>query len=279
MRSFALIALAPLAALALPGCGGGAAEGNVVTDFAADASRDSGRRGSADDAGTGTPGEDAADAADTGSPTPADDAGIEAGPSTTCAKPSDCPGNGQASAAVDCVQQTCTLSCKGENYDVDQAATNGCEVPDTPTNNHSQGTATDLGSEGACDAKPLKQAKGSLPSDKRTHDPAVPGFTANGSAPDWYQVVGTGAGAACYDDVYARLTVSGARGLACYELFVQSDKESHTCAADVNGTCEVSWAASAGGGYSNGSTIYFRVQKKDNCTGPENASYVIDYHL
>lgn len=279
--------VAALFLLGLAHCSAGAGEGDDVSGSGPDASKDSGRKDSS------VPKNDSADTPwepdDSGSPETSTPSTSDAGPNeggppapTSCTKPADCPGNDQTTtAAVDCVQQQCAITCKGENYDVDQVPGNGCEVADSPGGNHVQASATDLGSEGACDANPRKKGPGKVPSDTRVHNPPVTGMLANGSAPDWFKVVGTGSGTTCLNDVAAQLNVFGSRNLNCYELFAQTDKSgAQTCTTDASGVCEVTAGSTTfGGGYSSGSTIYFRVQKLPNCTGPEAVTYEIDYHL
>src|SRR5262249_54984217 len=85
-----------------------------------------------------------------------------------------CPGQGQASANAACVSSACAFSCVGENYDVDNNPSNGCEWIDSPTGNHTNASATSLGSHDCTDS--TVSFNGTMLSDSRSHSPAINGF-------------------------------------------------------------------------------------------------------
>jgi hypothetical protein len=204
-----------------------------------------------------------------------------AGPQNCGACGIACPGLGTANANVGCNQPTCTFSCKGESYDVNNNPANGCEVTDPVTGNHSTNTAVDLGDHGCKDSDKLTFT-GHLPSDSRLHEnPAVAGFDlATGSAPDFFKVRGTGS-ALCTNQVAYTLTVSGSTYPHCYNLTVTTDRNVYSCNTDAAGTC--SFDSGGYGKYTNDSTIFFVVSKRDiagcSATFRDKPTYTVSGHF
>ncbi len=98
----------------------------------------------------------------------------------------DCPGKGTTNAVVGCSGINCTFACDGENYDSDDNLSTGCEEADSPTNNHAISTALWYSTTMCHDGDSSFTITGKLPSDARSHDPAVPNFVSTtGSAEDW----------------------------------------------------------------------------------------------
>jgi hypothetical protein len=194
-----------------------------------------------------------------------------------------CPGYMQTADNVTCQNgTTCTFSCQGENYDVDDSTADGCEVPDSPQGNHTQSAAASEGNVACYDGNGhTVHFTGMLPSDDRVHeDPAVTGFdTASGSAPDWYSIDCTGQSSIlnpCEDDVVLTLTVQGSGSPSCYQFFVETDKNTYTCQTDTTGTCGFNATTSQ---YTDGSTMLIEVSKTCSTTVIESVTYVVDGHL
>lgn len=196
-----------------------------------------------------------------------------------------CPGLGQPSDNVTCSTSSspasCTFSCQGEHYDVDNNPANGCEVADPVTGNHAQdGTAAYVGSLSCHDGSSNPNISGQIPSDLRgaRTNPSVSGFDSiTDSAPDWYRI--DASGGACYDDFSLTLQMSGSSHAACYVLTIVTNKETRTCQTDGTGSCNVN---DGSGSYSDGSTIYISVVKSSGagCTGiDDNPSYTVTGHL
>ena len=82
---------------------------------------------------------------------------------------------------------------KGENYNVDKAFPNGCEIADSPLGNHAEAQATAGPDFSSCgDGESVFNLGGIIPSDQASHEnPVVSGFVAaTGSAPDWISIGG-----------------------------------------------------------------------------------------
>jgi hypothetical protein len=174
---------------------------------------------------------------------------------------------------------TCTFSCQGENYDVNNDPSDGCEVADAPQGNHTQSSAADEGQVSDCDGGNNMEFSfnGQFPSDKRVHEnPSVVGFeTATGSAPDWYQVLGVGH-TFCQNDLVVTLTITGSQNPSCYTFRAVTDKNMYTCVA-TGGSCGFNY--NSGGQFSDNTEIYFEVQKTCNTSTTENVTYTINGHL
>jgi hypothetical protein len=189
-----------------------------------------------------------------------------------------CPGYMQTKDNITCQSGgTCTFSCQGESYDVDNAAVNGCEVTDSPTGNHTMSTAVNLGSLPCDDGFAITGASGTIPSDKRVHeDPAVVGFdAASGSAPDWFKVTGTG-GLTCTNDVVLTLTISGSASPACYQLTVITDRTTYSQQTDATGVAKITHANDQ---YTDNTVITFEVHKTCGTSVIEDVSYAITGNL
>jgi hypothetical protein len=192
-----------------------------------------------------------------------------------------CPGLGKANDNVTCdttgSSPACTFSCQGENYDVNNSTTDGCETADSPTGNHVSTTPASGGSLPCNDGSSNPNLKGEIVSDKRVHmDPTVAGFDAtSGSAPDFFQIDATG-GDFCEDDISITFTVTGSSNPTCYKVIVTSNKNSDNCTANAAGTCSFSHGS---GWYSDGTDILFEVEKTCSTSVSEVASYTITGHL
>src|SRR5207253_1137173 len=104
-----------------------------------------------------------------------------------------CPGYGVGTDDAYCSNSQCGITCRGENYDVDNNAANGCEIADGGGPGHSIATATYLGSKQCTDSTSATTAGGIVPSDSRVHNPPVESFNGTvGAAPDYFSVVGNG---------------------------------------------------------------------------------------
>jgi hypothetical protein len=176
---------------------------------------------------------------------------------------------------VGCSGGACTFSCVGENYDVDGHPANGCEVPDSPTGNHTQATATLLGQLPCDDTASSFDRLGVIPSDARLHEnPLVSGFNNDsGAAPDWVRVLATG-GIFCVNDLALTLSM-GATAAGCYQLTVLTDKQSPSCVIGAGGSCTI---LSGPGSYSSQTDIYLKVERICGATGG-NLTYTLSGHL
>jgi hypothetical protein len=188
-----------------------------------------------------------------------------------------CPGYQQPNDNVTCQGGSiCTFTCQGEHYDLDNDPANGCERTDPVQGNHIQQSAVPLGSV-SCNDSPLSTFSGVILSDRRVHEnPAIPGFdAASGSAPDWYSVVASG-GAFCSDDIVATITTTGGSASLCYKLTVITDQHTYSTAVSGNGSASISHA---GNQYSDGSPIFFKVEKTCSTAIIEAVNYTVSYHL
>jgi hypothetical protein len=187
-----------------------------------------------------------------------------------------CPGYLEPNDNVTCQNSaTCTFSCQGENYDVNNSAADGCEVADSPTGNHTKATAANEGSVSDCDSN--FSYTGHLVSDKQVHaSPAIVGFdTTSGSAPDWTDFTGVGHDF-CENDIDLTLTVTGSASPGCYEFTVITDKNTYVCQTNGQGTCGFN---DSEGQFSDNTIIYVEVQKTCTATVIENVSYTVSGHL
>jgi hypothetical protein len=197
-----------------------------------------------------------------------------------------CPGYLQSNVNVGCNQPTCTFSCKGESYDVNNSPANGCEVTDPTTGNHSTNTATSLGDIACYDGSSNPDISGRLPSDSRTHEnPSVSGFIgATGSAPDYYRIHAVGEASPinpCVDNIDLTLQMSGSSVPTCYHLHIDTDKGSYDCDTDGTGKCQIIPGGS--GNYTDGTTISVIVSKRNvagcQAANRDDPSYTVTGHL
>jgi hypothetical protein len=206
----------------------------------------------------------------------------DAGGPTSCTSLSDCSAlSGKPGVSgVACTNKTCVITCDANDYDVDGDPSNGCEVPD-PTNDHTVGTAVDLGSAGCNDGSSAQNILGIMASDHATHNPQAANFdTTTGAAPDYFQIKGTGG--LCTDDANFELQMeSPVQHKDCYELHLLTDKNNggQTCTTDLTGHCSITNGASS---YSDGSELQIWVVKAATCTAdkfPDDAPFNITGHL
>ena len=187
-----------------------------------------------------------------------------------------CPGAGAPNTSPACNDGTCSFNCAGESYDVDNNVSNGCEVTDGVTGNHTQGSAAFVGSFPCTDGSSNRNIAASLPSDQRSHVPAITGFdAASGSAPDWYRIRATGG--VCQNEVVLTLDVTGTGNLACYRLTVFTTDGTYTCTANASGDCSINEDGT--GAYNDDSDIHIRVDKTCASTSPGAVTYTVKGHL
>ena len=224
---------------------------------------------------------DAATAPDTGGALP--DGG--------CSTLAQCPYESATNvAAVACTNGACVITCNGENYDVNGLLADGCEVPATcpvcngtatcPVDDHSEATATYVGSFPCDDSSSAQDLTGTIPSDNRAHSPAVNGFiTLTGSTPGFFNIYGSG-GTFCEDDANFTLTMTApTQEMPCYTLTLITDNQTQTCNTDDSGTCAIT---NGSGSYTDGSTIYVEVSKTSACaaaTTMDDGTFTITGHL
>ncbi len=208
----------------------------------------------------------------------------------TC--PNPCPGQSFAgvSANVGCTNGNCTFSCIGENYDVNDNPSDGCEWQDSPQGDHTMGSAVSLSSLDNCGTSNIDQTGQRMLSDTRVHEnPSVAGFdTFSGSAPDWVSVQGTGG--SCSNDAQLTLTLGGTNFPYCYALTFyappypsspptcdSSSAGSCTCVVDITGTCQTNPGDNVN--YSNGDLLYWEVSKICDTSSTEVVAYGVSGHL
>jgi hypothetical protein len=193
-----------------------------------------------------------------------------------------CPGYGQPNDNVTVVNGTqCTLSCKGENYDVNGNPIDGCEVADNPTGNHVQTAAARQPALSTCDHVGYASINGIMPSDQRAHEnPVVSGFDfTTGSAPDWYVVAAsdTSQFGTCQSELVATLQVQGTPYPTCYHLNVVTPNAAYSGQTNNNGTATIT-QSSAGNLFPDGD-VYFEVSKTCLSNQIDAPAYTIQYHF
>lgn len=193
-----------------------------------------------------------------------------------------CPGMGQPTSDVFCdaskLPASCGMTCRGDNYDVDVSAANGCEVLDVTPPGHTQSTASSRGSRDCFDTASRDSFSSAVPSDLREHkNPPVVGFSGMvGAAPDYWVVRATG-GTFCQNDYEVTITTTGGSAMmTCYRLTIITNKRTDTL--DVSGAGSKNMSTGTGA-YSGGSDIYFVVEKTCTTAMPEKVSYSVEYHL
>ena len=181
-------------------------------------------------------------------------------------------------AGLDGDQSALTMTCRGQNYDVDGNPNNGCEQLENGQNTTS-GTADNLGSVSCFDGNGhTVHTTGMLLSDDRVHaDPAVAGFDGSvGSAPEWYAISASG-GTFCEDDLALTLTVSGSAAPTCYQFTAITDTGTYTAQVASGGTATIT---DGSGAYTDGSTIDLEVRRTCSAASPGDAiGYTVDGHL
>lgn len=199
-----------------------------------------------------------------------------------CGSCTPCPGyvhNG-VTANIGCNVSTCSFSCRGDHYDINNNPSDGCEVTDGDPALHTPGSpAGDRGSKSCVDGDSVDVLTGTIMSDSRQHlSPGVVGFVSSvGAAPDYWEVVGSGG--VCVNDIAFTFTTSGGGNTACYLFLVETDRYSD--ARTLTGAQTLTLAAGdlINPAYGNGQTIQITVQKICSLPVQEAVSYLISYHL
>lgn len=190
-----------------------------------------------------------------------------------------CPGQGLSNNDVYCdaMKRSCGMSCRGDNYDVDKSAANGCEILDVLPPGHTESSASGRGSRDCNDTASRDTFGAGVPSDEREHkNPPVVSFSGTvGAAPDFWSVRATG-GILCVNDYEVTFSTFGGSASSCYTLTIQTNKKTESLT--INGS---TWGrlSSGSGSYSGGSDIFFKIEKTCTSPMPENVSYTVDYHL
>jgi hypothetical protein len=191
-----------------------------------------------------------------------------------------CPGYMKQAANATCEGgKTCGFSCQGENYDVDNDASNGCEVADVESGNHTHDTAAGgTPASVSCNDGDTIAITGELLSDTRAHEqPAVDGFdTSTGSAPDWYTVHMDGG--LCVNQCVVSFTVNGTAFPDCYriDLTFEGSNASYSCQT-AGGKCTIN--QSSNGSYSDGDDLYIQVSKTCGADQVEDVTYNLTGHF
>jgi hypothetical protein len=197
-----------------------------------------------------------------------------------------CPGLNKPNVNVGCEQPTCTFSCKGESYNVDNDKNNGCEITETVQGNHSTNTATNVGDIACYDDSSNPNITGRIPTDSEGHaNAAIVGFdTATGSAPDYYSIHAVGQSSTfnpCVNNVDLTLQMNGSAFPSCYHLHVKTNKNTYDCDTDGAGKCRINPDGSSK--YDDGTYISVIVSKRNvaGCgpTARDNPTYSVTGHL
>lgn len=206
------------------------------------------------------------------------DSSCTLGTTQACAHCSDVcpPGNETSSTSPVCIDSKCDIQCKGEYYDVDGDAKNGCEAQDDLPVHSEETLAKSLGKVKDCDNN--QSAAGVIPSDARKHITA-PVDRTNGRA-DWFKLhIDDQPG--CIVNAEVKVSLSGLPAAASYRVVAHylCDKDSKKLAPDNKlgqGGTELTLAPGTGCtliGDDSG-WLYIKVSKE---SGPHSkASYAID---
>ena len=187
-----------------------------------------------------------------------------------------CPGGDQPTVNFGCNGGFCRNSCKGQNYDVNNDLSDGCEELDEQ-DNHTQETALDLDTR-SCNNTDVGTFAGTIYSDYRRHEnPQAPGLEVGPniiSAPLWFKVVGSGGD--CSRDLRVEVTFTSGTLDNVHRLIVITNL-TQASATVFDGTATITLES---GSYTPGSTISFKVEKNPGLiTIAELASFTAVYHL
>ena len=193
-----------------------------------------------------------------------------------------CPGQGAANDDVQCTNGTCGMTCRGDSYDVNGNAADGCEKTHTASSGHDKSTAQRRSNTDCKDSDSSETFTGTILSDTRVHqNPTLQNFSsATGSAPDWWVRNSSGnCGTLCFctDDFNITFTTTGGGGTPCYQLtFVTNNNSWKTSVITGNDSTSIS---SGSGSYSDGTDVYFEIQKTCSMNVDEAVNYSVSYHL
>ena len=167
----------------------------------------------------------------------------------------------------------CTITCRGDNYDVNNDPVDGCERQYTD-GAHTQSTAFPLGNVDCQDSNRVTPLR-TIYSDSRIHTnfPSPPFNPGTGAAPQWWVVNATG-GVLCQTNLDVMLTMTTGTG-NCYRLTVNAGSNTWV-APTVNGVAQITQGP---GSYIPGMSIFFVVEKICPASIREAANYIITYHL
>lgn len=193
-----------------------------------------------------------------------------------------CPGLKQPDGNAACEGgKTCSFSCQGEHYDVDNTADNGCEATDVTTDNHAEEAALGMDPHTCDDGNALKLLDEHLISDQRAHAaPEVTGFDeVTGSAPDWYTFHMDGG--LCINDCVVQLKVSGSMYPDCYhlDLYFKPSGNYYGCQTS-GGICSIEEFGGPGDRrYEDGDDLYLQVSKTCSAMESEDVTYSVLGHF
>lgn len=166
------------------------------------------------------------------------------------------------------------VSVEGEHYDVNNNATDGAELTDSPQGNHTESFAYNLGT---ANQEQAASFQGVIDSDARVHQgPAIIGFdSTTGSAPDWY-VVNSGSSLFQQDQVIARISTYGGSDLSLYRLTVITNQSTFSTIVSGDGTATIT---AANGSDNDNTNIYFEIQKLSGTNFLESVGYTVTYEV
>ncbi|HWA24354.1 MAG TPA: hypothetical protein VG734_01675 [Lacunisphaera sp.] len=185
-----------------------------------------------------------------------------------------CPGlEYRDTTQATCDGTTCGLRCLGSSYDVNDDASDGCELTDPAPGNHAAAQALDLGPLPCNIEADTVLISGSMASDTREHAITSGVDLSTGAAPDWYRLT-SASRVWCDADLRLTLTVDETSDLRCYHLtaFTPGLTLSAECQTNDDGSCLLVVSRPASG------TLHISVEK--TCKGPTHdaATYVVGSH-
>jgi len=187
-----------------------------------------------------------------------------------------CPGAHLGSANVACESSLCTFSCRGERFDIDQSAANGCERSDSVPPGHTEGSASTHGPYTCHDSQSRITLSGKILSDARVHaNPVIDGFApVIGAAPDYWAILADGG--FCINDLDVRITTTGGGDIECYRLQIITTDLTEILYFSGNGSASF---VSGIGSYNDDSVIMLIVDKICSTSVQEYVNYTINLHL
>lgn len=182
-----------------------------------------------------------------------------------------CPGLGQPQTVVTCDSGHCLFSCDGNNYDINNDPSDGCEQFDSATN-HSKETAAFLGNWSCFDSV-TGQISGTIYSDTHLHINHEDTQFAR-SLPLWWKI--RAIGGPCENDLFISLVQTSGTKDRAYDLTLITDLSSGSVPI-VNGLALIQLGA---GSYTQGTDIYISIARSDLTSNVrEKADFGIIFHL
>jgi hypothetical protein len=169
------------------------------------------------------------------------------------------------------------MSCRGENYDLDDNLLSGCESSSPGAGHGTAALALPIGSFSCENANSAQNFTGVVVSDERSHlNPVPSGFNSStGSTPEFHKLLATG-GPICNNDLQIKVkTTGGSSATQCYKLNITGTTSPQALEVSGAGTAELELG---NGAYSSGATITFGFER--TCAkARERVQYTVTGHL